>query len=241
MSSRRFAPRLTRGEYWILNSLVEHSHSLCGYGYPDRYLWLLFNRQPHGLSEDELVLTLLGLFNAGWIEGEVDGETTTPFVPDGTTIRAALQSEFDHSDPDWPRLLHAATPPIHLRLTSEGGAVWEAFAEPRWEDFIDDFSDSNEPLENRTVRATRRDHGRQYLRCWAERDRFDPDAVVWKPVSPFPATYWKTLPVGFEAQFRCAPQHASGRMAAAEFERIDALTDRALHCADRFRRWRAWE
>lgn len=249
MSSRRFAPRLTRGEYWILNSLVEHPYPLYFFSGPDRFLQDVFNRQPHGLTEDEVTLTLLGLFNAGWIEGETHPRCTSgpqppdvPFDPTGAGIRAAFEPQFYRREGDGPRR-RRRDPEVTIRLTPEGGGVWEAFAKPRWEHFFQDFYEH--PDGGRSVkllRAVDRTRGQQYAAYWGELEEFDPAAIVWKPVAPFPATYWKTLPVGFEARVRCTPGcRARQDLSSSEIRSRWQREHAAYRDSERFRRWWAWE
>ena len=234
------APRLTRGEFWILNSLVEHRDSLYRFHGPDGFLRDHFNRTPHGLSEDEVVLTLLGLFNAGWIGGEIarrDGPEKAAFAPTGTAIREALRPVLYRRDGDPPKR-RRQDPHVTLGLTPAGGAVWEAFAAPRWHDFVDDLWEYKNSRPGRTkwrvIRATSRDRGKAYARCFTDVDDFDPADVEWKNVTPFPATYWKTLPVGAVGRLRCEPSSEGGRW-------TDPAYRNAWDRSRFFRRWRDWE
>ena len=242
------APRLTRGEFWILNSLVEHRDYLYRFHGPDRFLQDHFNRTPHGLSEDEVVLTVLGMFNAGWIGGEVarrDGPEKATFEPTGTAIREALNPVLYRRDGDPPRRPRRQDPQVTIGLTPAGGAVWEAFAAPRWHDFVDDFWRYEGSRPNRTewrvFRATSRDRGKAYARCFADVDGFDPADIEWKNVTPFPATYWKTLPVGAVGRLRCPSRFNSGPWTNAEYWNGRYRQALAWQRSQSYRRWRDWE
>ncbi|MFH5806450.1 hypothetical protein [Alienimonas sp. DA493] len=245
MSSRRFAPRLTRGEYWILNSLVEAKVPLAFYRGSDQDFFDLFNRPSHGLTKDELVLTLLGLFNAGWIVGRAEHEPfeyesdrdrpppSYPFTPTGEAIRRVLNVAPVDLNPG----ARSPDPCVHIGLTAEGGGVWEAFAAPRWERFLQQIG----AWGDTTLRVVRKEHGQQYARCWAEVDQYDPDALVWKPVAPFRATYWKTLPIGFETRFRANRRFVRRGMSQEEAAEIRTLDDCAMRSSHHLRWWWAWE
>ena len=207
------SPRLTRGEFWLLNSLVSHRLALHSWSGPDRFLRDFHNRTPHGLTDDELLVTVLGLFNAGWVVGEVRPQPggppdPAPFVPTGPAIAAGLEPVFRHHPGDHPRRKRA-DPSVTVSLTPAGGAAWEAFAAPNWGRFLEEFQSLRGAEERslptgrawRTIRAVNRERGAEYLRCWAALGMYDPAAVKWRAVAPFPATYWKTLPVGYEARF----------------------------------------
>ena len=246
------SPRLTRGEFWLLNSLVSHRLALHHWSGPDRFLRDLFNRTPHGLTDDELLVTVLGLFNAGWIVGEVEPQPDgppdpEPFVPTGPAIAAGLEPVFRHHPGDPPRRKRA-DPDVLVSLTPAGGAAWEAFAAPNWGWFLDSFRTSSAPAGRplprgrswRTVRAVSRERGDRYLRCRADLDGFDPAAVRWRAVAPFPATYWKTLPVGYEAEFECRSFGCPEEMTNAEAPAYWHRRHVAVMTSDHLRRWYDW-
>ena len=231
------SPRLTRGEFWILNSLVETRYQLFCYAGPARWVRDVFNRQTHGLTETELLATLLRLFANGWIAGEeTHGDRRSgdrrrePFEPTAGAIRAAFAGDFHHR-PD---------PVVSLGLTAAGGEVWQAFASPRWERFVESWRKVERALDGKqpvTVRAADLDRGRRYLDLLRRTgDEVDPWAIEWREVRPFRATYWKTLPSGFEVTYR------SPRLGRRTWsDRDEMLDDYDRNCAaSDFTRWWDW-
>ena len=246
------SPRLTRGEFWLLNSLVSHRLALHSWSGPDRFLRDFHNRTPHGLTDDELLVTVLGLFNAGWVAGEVepqpeDQSGLESFAPTGPAIAAGLEPAFRHHPGDHPRR-RRADPSVTVSLTPAGGAAWEAFAAPDWGRFLEEFQSLRGAEERslptgrawRTVRAVSRSRGAQYLRCWADLGGYDPAAVKWRAVAPFPATYWKTLPVGYEAEFEGASYGRPRGMSSAELHEYHVRDALAMRGSDHLRRWYDW-
>lgn len=65
-------PRLTRGEYWLLESVVEFRLGIHALIRPN--LGELLNKPPHGLPASRLPDVLTDLFARGWIEA---GESHT--------------------------------------------------------------------------------------------------------------------------------------------------------------------
>ncbi|MFO1023515.1 MAG: hypothetical protein U0903_22890 [Planctomycetales bacterium] len=68
-------PRLTRAEYWLLETSVDSGTPLdwlCAENYiafPDGWdIERQFNKPSHGLTRAELIHTLVEMFNHGWIE-----------------------------------------------------------------------------------------------------------------------------------------------------------------------------
>ncbi|NNJ28121.1 hypothetical protein LzC2_42320 [Planctomycetes bacterium LzC2] len=249
VSSRSFVPRLTRGEYWILNSLIHYGFPLFYYREPDRFLRSFVpGGRGHGLTESEVIVALLGMFNAGWIEGETIlrqersvQPTRTPFIATGAEIRRAFEPERYYREGD-PHRRRRRDPEVAIRLTAEGGAVWEAFTEPRWEEFFDHWHKPEDgPFETQTIRTVCREHATRFLSYWAELEQFDPRKIVWKPVAPFEATYWKTLPVGFEASFRSEAPHRREGMSLKENAALQGLGYAARRDSQHLRRWRAWD
>ena len=132
-------PRLTRGEYWLLETAVKSY-------YPLRWLdsddpGLLFNKPGHGLDRDRLVATLGALFRDELIEASRNDEWC---VLDELQIRNALTEQPPLKNPSCTR----------YRLTKRGAATWEAFAAPEWDRFILDESPFSEN-ENETYSEPR--------------------------------------------------------------------------------------
>ena len=142
-------PRFTRGEYWLLETVVEHEFEVCAL--VDSSLESFLDKKGHGLTRASLVETFHRLLSSGLIyaKSEMNGSISTKeqielaleervpwdthhvFIPTDGDIEIAA----DESKP-------ARTEPVDVRkitsygLTQKGGAQWEAFAAPDWEKYI---------------------------------------------------------------------------------------------------------
>ncbi len=117
-------PRFTRGEYWLLETAVESRFPVSVL--TANNLEEILNKTGHGLTRDALIETLHRLIVSGLIsiEHEVDGVISTH-----QHIERALNE---------PRRISRVGERKRTRygLTQEGGAQWEAFAAPNWEQYI---------------------------------------------------------------------------------------------------------
>ena len=119
-------PRFTRGEYWLLETVVEHELEICAL--IDNDLELRLNKTDHGLARTSLVETLYRLLSSGLIYAKNE---EMGFISTAEQIELAL---------DEPK--RGVGVPLNGRkvtyygLTQEGGAQWEAFAAPDWRKYI---------------------------------------------------------------------------------------------------------
>lgn len=151
-----------------------------------------FNRaEGHGLSHPALAETLLDLFEQGLIIAEQhDGvpEISQPFRPDREAIHAAL-----------------AAPPrrwgVTYGLTPQGGAVWEHYARPDWDRYIDQMGNIDPHVYE--LAASTRSLVETYLAFAPMLLGAAPiaESVEWEVLQPWHATYWKELPVGHRVRF----------------------------------------
>ena len=120
-------PRFTRGEYWILETVVESLFPVSGL--IDSDFEVSLNKKGHGLTRASLVETLHQLISSGLIyaESEVGG-----FISTHQQIERALNERGWEVD-----LINGKTIMHYYGLTQEGGAQWEAFAAPNWQRYID--------------------------------------------------------------------------------------------------------
>jgi hypothetical protein len=221
--------RLTRGEYWILNAVVEARCPLCWLGGPRPSA--TFNTiSGHGLSRGELVETLDELSARGWLSADRchrnEDRTeshTTPFAPDRESIDAVL---------DEPSLDRTVRSCVYYGLTAEGGAVWEAFASPDWSRYLDTLGGSCAE-DDQSVCGLARWRIEHYLTLLADEGYFiDPASMGWSDRVPWEATYWKTFPVGLEAKYRVLSEPTADER---DREKRNAFIAR---CA--FERWYDW-
>ena len=186
-------PRLSRGEYWLLNLVVNHS-------YPIHWLDAtnpgeLFNRDGHGMSRQELLETLESMFSNKWIEAHI------PFLDcqGSEQIDRALLDEI--LEGRGPKYQHDRS--LYYRLTSIGGSIWEAFAQPRWIDYIYPVFVVDAGETGEIIGATEYRVRTYFSLIHLERMTAVSDSATWDIVSPWQCTYWKTLPQGHRVRFVC--------------------------------------
>ncbi|MEG4214073.1 hypothetical protein QUA27_01385 [Microcoleus sp. Pol14C6] len=146
------------------------------------------------LSHAETALAADSLFQRGDIKAKVFAdEDDTEGTSNVILTRAGIQ---DHLD---GRLL------VSYYLTPQGGARWEAMADPDWNKFFILKFFEPFPYEEQIL-GTQRQIIEQLLGL--ERFIFDRQHIrgkeVWDILEPWQATYWKTLPRGYRV--RCESQ-----------------------------------
>ena len=192
-------PRFTRGEYWILETVVKYQLRVCDLIYRD--LELLLNKREHGLTRKSLIETFHRLLSSGLIYAK---NKTTGFISTYQQIELALDEP--KSKDFHPLDLEKIT---CYGLTQEGGTQWEAFAAPNWQKYIAggwgyQFSDEDEYgwelicadkawLESYIEALCYHDH--DYKEVISE-------SVAWDYVTPWQATYWKQLDGGHRIRFQ---------------------------------------
>ena len=182
-------PRFTRGEYWLLEIVVEREFPV--YGLIDSELEWVLNKKGHGLARASLVETLHRLLSSELIYAKNEGHG---FISTDEQIERAL----DEPKPKFADLA-GKKKSTYYGLTQEGGAQWEAFAVPDWQNFIDEnhlFSDGyedgiwelmcgNKKRLERFIESTYY-YDRSYKEIVLE-------TVQWDYIAPWQATYWKQL------------------------------------------------
>src|SRR5262245_25507795 len=97
MQSLNDGPRLTRGEYWILNQVVAAWCPIKFLAHADPKL--LFNNPGHGLSLDRLSGVLAELFDRGWITSHRNGPNAFRGNLTSAEIAAALDQNLPPPSP----------------------------------------------------------------------------------------------------------------------------------------------
>ena len=182
--------RLSRAEYWLLETVVESKYPLyvVGVGSEDVDQFCL-NKPSHGLPATRIIDTLARLFDRGWlVASQCKGDASRPL--NRQEIDLAVVQPTSSTAAVW-----------YFGLTKAGGAVWEAFAAPNWDWFLDgrlgaedagEFIGASEEWLKRYFELV------HYLGC-----RVRPGSEHWDEVRPWQATYWKELPVGYRVRFEC--------------------------------------
>jgi hypothetical protein len=193
-------PRLTRAEYWLLQSVVELQVPLHWLG-DERRLLAMLNKPSHGLDRERLAAVLEQLFDAGWLFSQWR-DSTESFRPSRPQIERALAAEAP-APADW----------LYYGLTALGGTAWEAFAWPRWERFVDEelYYPEHEPSGWAAMMGADREflEGRFRWICAAECHPYCwqrplAETARWQTLQPWQATYWKELPVGYRLEHQFA-------------------------------------
>jgi hypothetical protein len=169
-------------DFWFLDAALEMRINLDVLVNPR--IAEALNRPGHGLTRAEVVAMLLDLQARGLIDGR-DREGAVILTPE--SIEGAFVV---------PRLR-----PTHwYGLTAEGGASWERAALPRWDLFINEFSDGDrEVIEAASVQVVGR-----YFERWVE---FGAEAASRQdePIAPWEPVYWKRLPSAHRISFLAPP------------------------------------
>ena len=189
-------PRFTRGEYWLLETVVEYQLRVCDLIYRD--LELLLNKREHGLTRKSLIETFHRLLSSGLIYAKNE---TTGFISTYQQIELALDEP--KSKDFHPLDMEKIT---YYGLTQEGSAQWEAFAAPDWQKYIDVTSRLADNGKNIIWEVICADKAwlEEYFESmcfydWAEGSLA---SVEWDYIVPWDATYWKQLDGAHRVQFQ---------------------------------------
>ncbi len=213
-------PRFTRGEYWLLETVVKREFEVCALMESDLESFL--SKKRHGLTRASLVATLHRLLSSGLIyaKSEVKGfistvehielalEERVPWDTHHVFISADGDIELapDESKPPHPE-------PVDVRkityygLTQEGGAQWEAFAAPDWQKYIgvgSQFLDAEGEYKIWEVICEDEDWLEMYLDslCFYNQLEVASASISWDYVAPWQAMYWKQLDGGHRVRFQ---------------------------------------
>ena len=179
-------PRFTRGEYFLLEIVVEYEWSISGL--IDNELELHLNKKGHGLTRASLLESLYRLLSSGLIyaKNEVDG-----FISTYEQIESALNEP--------PRGIAPAGVRKHTvyGLTQEGGEQWEAFAAPDWEKYIEEMGEGEDESGDERYELICADKAwlEKYFEsfCFYHQIEVSLESMEWDYISPWEVTYWKQL------------------------------------------------
>jgi hypothetical protein len=192
--------RLSRAEYWLLETVVDSPCPLTfldagGYEKPEG-IEEMFNKPGHGLNHDELIEVLVQLAGHGSIEG-YRGEQ--PIALDRQTIISAVAELPPRHNPSC----------VYYKLTQEGGAAWEAFAAPDWSRLVKEELDDD--VRSGTLTGMVSWRLEKYLRYLDMLQcELDLQSIEVEEIGPWEATYWKILPHGHRAQFHWRHERGPG-------------------------------
>ena len=189
-------PRFTRGEYWLLETVVEDELAIGAL--IDSELELHGDKKWHGLTRASLVETLHRLLASGLIYAK--NETTGSISTHEQIERALNEMKSTDIDPVGKEKL------TFYGLTQEGGAQWEAFAAPDWESYIKVDSQVPDGSEYGIWEVICAAKG--WLESYFKSMYFHYPiemslaSVEWDYIAPWQATYWKQLDGAYSVRFQ---------------------------------------
>lgn len=190
-------PSFTRGEYWLLEAVVESALPICWLDWAE--IEEALNKSTHGMDRSLLIETMYKLFTEGLITAHRFSKWDETFILSLNEIEAALNEK--HNNKEW-----------FYRLTKKGGALWEAFARPKWELFVDNeygLPENNDIWAGKIV-CSNKEHLKGYFNSLCYHDyEVDDNTIQRDRLEPWQATYWKLLPVGFQIKFMCREKKKS--------------------------------
>ena len=194
-------PRFTRGEYWLLETVVESLFPVSGL--TDSDFEFSLNKKGHGLTRDALIETLHRLIASGLIyaENKVDAPISTHQQIERALNEPGWQVEpVEQMEPvDWRTI-------TYYGLTPEGGAQWEAFAAPDWQEYIDAsarLTDDEKGIIWEVICVDKAWLERYFeSKCFYEPAEVSLATVEWDYIAPWDATYWKQLEGGHRIRFQ---------------------------------------
>lgn len=176
-------------QHWLLNFVVDGMYPLAMFRqeYSEHVI-----SDPPELPYERLVTVLHHLFQRGDIIAQRMNRFPTPpgscFVPTLAEIEESIEG----------------TDFLHYGLTAQGGTRWEQLVQPPWAHYI---CDSYYPTESAgDVSGGDQHHVAAFFAVVPYLREVISESVIWEVVTPWQATYWKTLPVSYRVRYHCVPQ-----------------------------------
>jgi len=202
--ARQMTPSFTRAEYWLLEAAVRECLPIAGLSDGDAAGQV--NKADHGVTREVLVRSLDRLFTDGLIIGE---EWRSPWSKHRRKIRLGrleIERELSRQSFSEDGIVDGYGPKaVYYWLTPKGGAAWEAFAHPDWDIFLDGFA-GYEMAEHGPEHGDATCPSKLRLELYLAGVRWlgyeiDRNAIVWRIIRPWKATYWKKLPMAHRVRF----------------------------------------
>ena len=187
-------PSFTRGEYWLLEAVVQFNLPIWWLYWSEMELAL--NKTGHGMPRELLIETLHKLFIEGLIVATENRNYDNLLQLDPEQIEIALSE--DQST--------RKSKKYHYQLTHKGGEYWEAFANPNWNLFIDachEEPDDDSDIWNGEIICPNKRHLESYYESVSYYDyNVIEGTEKVDTVEPWQATYWKEIPIGHRIKFK---------------------------------------
>ncbi|MEE3720057.1 hypothetical protein V2H45_25290 [Tumidithrix elongata RA019] len=177
-----FLDRVDSAKFWLLDLVYKGIFPI--HILVDDQLELVVNKSTgHGLDRTELVDALLMLFEEEMLIAQLyknPDDFPMRITPTQQDIENALAGKLD----------------LHYGLTSLGGEQWEKLSKPNWNLYI------SGRLEREEVSFSGSDRQivEQYLPSlrYSSQQEIVSGSEIWEHLVPWQATYWKTLPSGWQ-------------------------------------------
>jgi hypothetical protein len=176
---------MQRDEYWLFETAVEYRIPVPCLVHPE--LEVLFNKPSHRLNRRQLFTVLRSQFDRGYFIAHQ--ESRGDFIPTDDELCSSLERV----------PINRRETSICYGLTAAGGRLWEGCVSPRWDRYIcEAYAD-----DDGEIRAADKHVVTEYLRTLPHVGiDICPESIAWASLTPWPATYWKTLPLGCRVQFQ---------------------------------------
>ncbi len=183
---------MNRAELLILWYAVDGSTPIAWLLPPDEAA-LVLNKPSHDLEERDLTAVLCRMLDRGWLRLTCDKPPAS-----GMTSRQLI--EFGYTRDTIPGPTEEVP---YFAVTESGGAEWSRWFRPDWSRYIAEWTD----VIGLTglARCADEHHLRQFFETACSlrsAPAADSDSAVWKSITPWHATDWKTLPTGHEVTYR---------------------------------------
>lgn len=186
---------MNKFEYWFLDTAVEEIIGL-SWVIPDETGMLGINRKPLPISFAEIANILHKLFQSGNLLATTPEEQnyfsfSIGFKPSFSEIEAALKGNIG----------------LFYFLTDKGGKNWESVSQPKWEQFLN-WGGRIERENEEIMTCGSRQVGEtilslsHLLKPGSSIQYIIPHTEIWETITPWKATYWKMLPVGYQVRYQ---------------------------------------
>jgi hypothetical protein len=183
---------MNKFEYWFLDTAVEEVIGFSWIVPNEQYGDLGINRAPLNLTVAEITDVLHGLFQKGDLLAVTSSETplykledfiNRGFIPSKSEIESAIHQKIN----------------LGYFLTIQGGEKWELFSQPNWNLYWTGYGNFLSGVDRKLLET--------YLALYHLIDHGNTRACIipgtesWEILTPWQATYWKTLPIGYEVRY----------------------------------------
>jgi hypothetical protein len=202
---------MNQAKYWLLELVCESKFPL-SILVKDELDMIVNKTTTHGLSYTELVDSLELLFAEGLLIADLcknPNDFGVPIEPSRQDIEDAIARKIE----------------IHYGLTALGGEYWETIYQPNWKYFITGWSSYDGMA---SFSGSERDVVEQYVLAltYTTHQQMIDGSAVWEPQKPYPATYWKALPSGWQVTFKFRTSDLDlGVEIPLEYREINTLID----------------